>query len=187
MALCRRYDISPKKERGQNFLVDREILDKIVAAADLQKNDTVLEIGPGFGVLTVELVERVQRVVAVEADRRLVAALGETMVDYKNVEIIQEDILKFPISELRFPDYEYKIVANLPYQITSAAEPGAENRFVTIRCKAAENSKTRSENAGLPAPHVGHGGPTLLRQRTPNRAGHGPRRQSMPRILNRCR
>lgn len=120
-SLCKKYDVRPSKEFGQNFLIDGEVLETMVQAADLKKDDVVLEIGPGFGVLTTELAERVGRVVAVEADRRLVGILREVVADFKNVEIIESDILKFQISDLRFPNYGYKVVANLPYQITSAA------------------------------------------------------------------
>jgi len=130
-SLCKKYGIRPSKGVGQNFLIDREVLETMVAAADLKKDDIVLEIGPGFGVLTAELAERVGRVVAVEADRRLVEALREILAEYKNVEIIQEDILKFQVSSFsakggfasggQFSNYGYKIVSNLPYQITSAA------------------------------------------------------------------
>jgi 16S rRNA (adenine1518-N6/adenine1519-N6)-dimethyltransferase len=131
-SLCKKYGIRPSKEFGQNFLIDGEVLETMVQAADLKKDDIVLEIGPGFGVLTAELARRVGRVVAVEADRRLVEALREILAECKNVEIIQEDILKFPISPAstspsasrgeagNFQNYGYKIVSNLPYQITSA-------------------------------------------------------------------
>lgn len=145
VALCRQYGITPRRERGQNFLIDSEVLEIMAAAADLKEDDTVLEIGPGFGVLTSELTKRAGRVVAVEADRRLVTALHEVLSDYKNVTIVPEDILKFPISELRFPKYEYKIVANLPYQITSAVlkkflseEPRPSEMTVMVQKEVAE-------------------------------------------------
>lgn len=118
--LCRKYGILPQKQRGQNFLIDRNILEKIIKAADLKKDDIVLEIGPGFGALTAELAGRVKKVVAVEADRRLADALRKILAEHKNIEIIEADILKFPISNFQFSNYGYKIVANLPYQITSA-------------------------------------------------------------------
>jgi 16S rRNA (adenine1518-N6/adenine1519-N6)-dimethyltransferase len=168
--ILRDCGVKPSKEMGQNFLASREVLEKMVDAAALRKDDQVLEIGPGLGVLTAELAKKVKRVVAVEADRRLVAALGKTMVDYKNVEIIQEDILKFSISNFQFsnkfqiqnskskildtgyeiPDtkfqnYEYKIVANLPYQITSAIfrkflndEPRPAEIIVMVQKEVAE-------------------------------------------------
>ncbi len=118
--LCKKYGIRPSKGFSQNFLIDREVLETMVAAADLKKDDVVLEIGPGLGVLTAELAKRVRKVVAVEADRGMAEALREIMADNKNVEIVQEDILKFKISDLGFQNYGYKVVANLPYQITSA-------------------------------------------------------------------
>ncbi len=118
--LCKKYGVRPSREFGQNFLIDREVLEEIVAAADLKKDDVVLEIGPGFGVLTSELVARVKKVVAVEADRKLAKTLKEIIGSPKNLEVAEGDVLKFNVSDLSFKNYEYKIVANLPYQITSA-------------------------------------------------------------------
>jgi len=115
--LCEKYEIRPSKKWGQNFLIDRNILEKILEAADLKKSDIALEVGPGFGVLTQELAERVKKVYAVEIDKRLVGAIEETL-SCKNVKIINEDILKIDIDKLRLK--KFKVVANLPYQITSA-------------------------------------------------------------------
>lgn len=115
---CKKYGVRPSREYGQNFLIDREVLETMVQAADLKNNDIVLEIGPGFGVLTIELAGQVKKVLAVESDRRLANALREITADFKNVEIVEENILKLPITNYRLPNY--KIVANLPYQITSA-------------------------------------------------------------------
>lgn len=154
--LCRKYHIYPSKQRGQNFLIDRKVLDKIVSAARLKKDDVVLEIGPGFGVLTQELAKRAKRVLAVEADKRLVMALHEILANYKNVTMVQEDILKFSIfnfqslnkfsiSNFQFSNYGYKIVANLPYQITSAVlrrflenEPRPSEMVVMVQKEVAE-------------------------------------------------
>ncbi len=117
---CKKYGVRPSKEFGQNFLIDREVLEEMVRAADLKKEEVVLEVGPGFGVLTAELVGRVKKVLAVEADRKMARAAREILAEYKNAEIVEEDILKFSTSDFQFPNYGYKIVANLPYQITSA-------------------------------------------------------------------
>lgn len=143
--LCKKYGIRPSKDFGQNFLIDREVLEEIVAAADLKKDDTVLEIGPGFGVLTAELAGRVKKVLAVEADRGVASALAEIMAGKKNLEIVEKDILKFKISDLRFPNYGYKVVANLPYQITSAVfrkflseEPRPSEITVMVQKEVAE-------------------------------------------------
>jgi 16S rRNA (adenine1518-N6/adenine1519-N6)-dimethyltransferase len=118
--LFKKYGLKPSRERGQNFLIDRVVLDKISETAALGKGDKVLEIGPGFGVLTAELSRKAGRVVAVESDKKLAAALHETAARLDNVNIVEGDILKFQVSSFGFQKYGYKIVANLPYQITSA-------------------------------------------------------------------
>ena len=107
-----------KKSLGQNFLVNKGILDKIIRAAELDKNDTILEIGPGEGILTEKLAEKASKVIAVEKDRRLIVPLQEKFKN-KSVEIIKADILKFKIENLKFHDFGYKIVGNIPYYITS--------------------------------------------------------------------
>lgn len=142
---CKKYGVRPSREFGQNFLIDREILEEIVAAADLKKEDVVLEIGPGFGVLSVELSGRVKKVLAVEADRKMAGAAREILTEYKNVEIIEQDILKFSTSNFQLPNYGYKIVANLPYQITSAVfrkflseEPRPSEITVMVQKEVAE-------------------------------------------------
>ncbi|MDD2730786.1 MAG: 16S rRNA (adenine(1518)-N(6)/adenine(1519)-N(6))-dimethyltransferase RsmA [Candidatus Portnoybacteria bacterium] len=108
--------IKPNKLLGQNFLVDKNVLAKIIAAADLFKNDTVLEVGPGKGILTRELAVRASRVVAVEKDRRLAPLLQESFKNAENIKIVQADILKFLKS---WPVENYKVVANIPYYLTS--------------------------------------------------------------------
>ncbi len=107
--------LEAKKSYGQNFLIDRDALARIVGAAQLQPTDTVLEIGPGLGVLTDELVKRAGRVVAVEADAELAELLVRRMPN--NAEIVQADALTYDLSVL---PAGYKVVANLPYYITSA-------------------------------------------------------------------
>lgn len=116
-AILKAAGLKPKDYLGQNFLVDQEVLDEIVAAGRLKKSDTVLEVGPGLGVLTDELVKRVKRVVAVEKDPRLFALLQNGFYERKNVEFFNEDILKFYIKQ-RIPG-KYKVVANIPYYLTS--------------------------------------------------------------------
>ncbi|MBC7236643.1 MAG: ribosomal RNA small subunit methyltransferase A [Chloroflexi bacterium] len=133
----------PSKGLGQNFLVDRRIQGRILAAADLSVEDVVLEVGPGLGLLTRELAHRAGQVVAVELDRRMLAVLAETLAGLTNVHIVQGDILELdPPSAiaraLGVPREElgrYKVVANLPYYITSAALRhmlGAEPRPVQM-------------------------------------------------------
>ena len=118
--VLRRYGLQPRKGLGQNFLVDRRALERIVEAAELTPADTVLEVGPGVGQLTRLLAEAAGRVVAVELDPQMVAALRQELAGLRNVEIVEADILQVDPAALagRVP---YKVVANLPYYITSAA------------------------------------------------------------------
>lgn len=114
------YGLEPHKGLGQNFLLDRGALGRIVAAAEIQPGDRVLEIGPGLGVLTRALAEAGASVVAVELDRGLVGLLQDKLADLAQVRIIHQDILKADIGQLA-GGAPYKVVANLPYNITSAA------------------------------------------------------------------
>lgn len=110
------------KAFGQNFLTDETVLEKIVEAADLNKESCVLEIGPGMGVLTVRLAEQAGNVVTVEIDKNLIAPLNENLSKFSNVEIINEDILKVDLKTLfeeKFSGKSVKVVANLPYYITT--------------------------------------------------------------------
>jgi 16S rRNA (adenine1518-N6/adenine1519-N6)-dimethyltransferase len=121
--LLREFDFQPRKGLGQNFLVSEGALRRIMAAADLEPRDVVLEVGPGLGTLTRLLAQQAERVIAVELDQRLVEILSRTLADFPNVEIVQGDILEIEpggpggLSEL---SPGYKVVANLPYYITSA-------------------------------------------------------------------
>ncbi len=119
--LCKLYNIKPARAKGQNFLIKEEIYDTIVEAADFKKDDVVLEVGPGLGFLTMELAKKVKKVVAVELDDKLAEVLRVRLDEHGigNVEVANEDILRFTISDFRFKISEYKIVANLPYNITS--------------------------------------------------------------------
>ncbi len=119
-ALLARFGLRPKKRLGQNFLVDQRILRRIVEAADLQPTDTVVEVGPGLGLLTRELARRAGRVVAVEIDPQMAAVLRDVLADLPNVEIVVQDILRFD-HVAYLGGQPYKVVANLPYYITSAA------------------------------------------------------------------
>ncbi len=113
------YELDPKKSLGQNFLHDPNALEKIVATADLMPGDTVVEVGPGTGALTIRLAEAVARVIAVEVDDRLLPILARTLAAYPNVEVIYADILQTDIAAL-VGSTPYSVVANLPYYITSA-------------------------------------------------------------------
>jgi 16S rRNA (adenine1518-N6/adenine1519-N6)-dimethyltransferase len=115
-----RYGLRPNKQLGQNFLIDENILHKIIAAAELGPEDTVLEIGPGIGVLTGPLAERAWRVIAVEVDKGLIPVLQNNLAPYSNIKIIWGDILKVAPEELLADaTLPLKVVANLPYYITS--------------------------------------------------------------------
>lgn len=118
----KKYDFAFQKKFGQNFLIDSHVLDKIIAAAGVTKKDVVLEIGPGFGTMTQYLAEAAKEVIAVEIDKTLIPILHETLADYENVTIINEDILKVDIAKLveeKNGGKPIKVVANLPYYITT--------------------------------------------------------------------
>ncbi len=119
--ICRIFEIKPTRSKGQNFLVNEKIYDDIIKAADLNSNETVLEIGPGLGFLTLKLAQKVKRVIAVELDDQLASylQLGINAKDLENVEIVNQDILKFNLDAHIKASDNYKIVANLPYNITS--------------------------------------------------------------------
>ena len=115
--LLNRHDLQLKKSLGQNFLVDNEILDRIVTLANVTEEDTVIEIGPGIGSLTQKLAEKAGKVVSVEVDQRLEDVLEETLNEYDNTEVVFGDALEVNFDDL--VDGQYKIVANLPYYITT--------------------------------------------------------------------
>jgi 16S rRNA (adenine1518-N6/adenine1519-N6)-dimethyltransferase len=118
-ALLRQYDLRPSKKLGQNFLQDEQALQKITEIADIQVQDTILEIGPGLGGLTRHLALAARQVVAVELDESLFPALRTVLAPYANVRLIHADILKLRSADLvTAPDY--LVVANIPYYITSA-------------------------------------------------------------------
>ena len=120
--IIQKYNFAFQKKFGQNFLIDTHVLEKIISAAGVTKEDMVLEIGPGIGTMTQYLAEHAKRVVAVEIDSNLIPILQETLADYDNITVINDDILKVDINAL---PQEYnggrpiKVVANLPYYITT--------------------------------------------------------------------
>ena len=119
--IVEKYGFSFKKNFGQNFLVDERVLGKIVSSAEISKDDVVIEVGPGIGTLTQALAKEAYKVVAVEIDTTLVPILGELLSDFDNIEIINEDILKVDVNAIaeKYPDKKIKMVANLPYYITT--------------------------------------------------------------------
>ncbi len=111
-----------QKKFGQNFLIDPHVLDKIIAAAEITKDDFVLEIGPGIGTMTQALAEAAREVTAVEIDRKLIPILHETLADYDNITILNQDVLKTDIAAIareKNGGQPIKVVANLPYYITT--------------------------------------------------------------------
>ncbi len=123
IAVLQKYGFHFQKKYGQNFLIDTNILDKIIRAADVDRDDCVLEIGPGIGTMTQYLCEHAREVVAVEIDKKLIPILEQdTLSAYKNVTIINEDILKVDINAIvqeKNNGKPIKVVANLPYYITT--------------------------------------------------------------------
>ena len=111
--LLKKYDIRPKRRMGQTFIINPYFINKIVDAAELQKNDVVLEIGGGLGFLTKAIAKRVKKVISIEIDKRLISAMREYLKDLNNVEIVYADALK-----IKFPKVN-KIVSNLPFSIST--------------------------------------------------------------------
>lgn len=141
-ALLRAHGLSPVKRLGQNFLVDQVALDRIVSAAGLSPHDEVIEVGAGLGTLTRLLAERAARVTAIELDDNLIGILREQLADRPGVRIIHGDVLR--MADLTLPHRGYKVVANLPYYITSAVlrrflekEPRPKVMVVTVQLEVA--------------------------------------------------
>lgn len=134
--IIRKYEFAFQKKFGQNFLIDAHVLNKIIASAEITKDDCVLEIGPGIGTMTQYLAEAAGRVVAVEIDRNLIPILEETLSDYDNVTVINEDVLKVDINELAVHyngGKPIKVVANLPYYITTPIIMGLFESHVPVK------------------------------------------------------
>lgn len=117
--ILKKYNFSFQKKFGQNFLIDTHVLEKIISAADISKEDTVLEIGPGIGTMTQYLCEAAKNVIAVEIDPHLIPILEDTLSGYDNVSVLHADVLKLDLAELLAPYGRVKVVANLPYYITT--------------------------------------------------------------------
>ena len=114
------YGLIPKKGWGQHFLIDRNILNKVIRTAQVNEKDVVLEVGPGLGEMTVGLAKKAKKVIAVEIDPKMVEILKKKMMDYPNVEVVKGDILKVDFDKLLHQGKDpVKVVANLPYQIST--------------------------------------------------------------------
>ena len=135
IAVLQKYDFNFQKKFGQNFLIDTHVLDKIIAAANITKDDLVLEVGPGIGTMTQYLCEHARQVVAVEIDKNLIPILEDTLSEYDNVKVINADILKVDINKIAQEENggrPIKVVANLPYYITTPIIMGLFESHVPI-------------------------------------------------------
>lgn len=122
ITLLKDYDLKPKKSLGQNFLIDKNILKKIIKASNLEKENTIIEVGPGLGILTKALAKTAKEVIAIEKDAKLTEILKKELSDYKNTKLINKDILKLNIKKILSEtkkNINYKVISNLPYYITS--------------------------------------------------------------------
>ena len=120
--IIKKHNFSIQKKYGQNFLIDEHVLNKIIAAAELNKDDYVIEIGPGIGTMTERMAPECRHVTAIEIDKELIPILSETLSGFDNVDIINEDVLKVDLNKLiaeRNDNKPVKVVANLPYYITT--------------------------------------------------------------------
>ena len=134
--VLQKYNFVFQKKFGQNFLIDTHVLDKIIAAAEITKDDFVLEIGPGIGTMTQYLACAARKVVAVEIDKALIPILEDTLSDYDNARVINNDVLKLDIAKLAEEENggkPIKVVANLPYYITTPIIMGLFENHVPIK------------------------------------------------------
>ena len=136
IAVLQKYGFNFQKKFGQNFLIDTRVLERIIDAAQITKDDCVLEIGPGIGTMTQYLAESAREVIAVEIDKMLIPILGDTLSAYDNVTVINDDILKVDISRIvaeKNDSKPIKVVANLPYYITTPIIMGLFESHVPLK------------------------------------------------------
>ncbi|MCI7182129.1 MAG: 16S rRNA (adenine(1518)-N(6)/adenine(1519)-N(6))-dimethyltransferase RsmA [Lachnospiraceae bacterium] len=136
IAVLQKYNFTFQKKFGQNFLIDTHVLDKIIRSAEITKDDMVLEIGPGIGTMTQYLACAAGKVVAVEIDKALIPILEDTLSDYDNIKIINDDVLKVDIAKLAEDENggkPVKVVANLPYYITTPIIMGLFENHVPVK------------------------------------------------------
>jgi len=174
--LLNQYGLHAKKSLGQHFLIDESVLHSIVSAAELAREDIVVEVGPGLGVLTKELAEKVKRVIAVEADVKLVSALREIVRAFPNVSVVNSDILQtnpdylLTASGIELSKSSYKVVANIPYYITSPilrhfleASPKPSLMVVMVQKEVGEAIVAQPGEMGILAVSVQlYGKPTII-------------------------
>ena len=136
IAVLQKYNFVFQKKFGQNFLIDPRVLEKIITAAEITEDDCVLEIGPGIGTMTQHLACAAKKVIAVEIDRALIPILQDTLKDYDNVRIINEDVMKVDLARLAKEENggkPLKVVANLPYYITTPIIMGLFENHVPLK------------------------------------------------------
>ena len=181
--LLRQSGLHPDKRLGQNFLIDTASLTKVIDAAGLQPQDTVLEIGAGLGNLTRHLAARVRQVVAVELDGRIIPVLRQVLEPFPNVRIVQGDILSLSPSDLFQPSIggSYQVVANIPYYITSAvvrhlleSRPPPQRLCLTVQSEVAERICARPGDLSLLALSVQVYGNPRIAARIPAGAFYPP-------------
>ena len=134
--VLQKYNFNFQKKFGQNFLIDTHVLEKIIDASEITKDDCVLEIGPGIGTMTQYLAESAREVIAVEIDKALIPILGDTLKEYDNVTVINDDILKVDINRIveeKNNGQPIKVVANLPYYITTPIIMGLFESHVPLK------------------------------------------------------
>jgi 16S rRNA (adenine1518-N6/adenine1519-N6)-dimethyltransferase len=180
--LLRQFNLRPKKSLGQNFLIDEHALSSIVRAAEITADDVVLEIGPGLGSLTRQLADAARQVIAVEIDRALIPPLRSVLAARSNVSIVEGDILKIDPTNLLSSSLttaltRYKVVANIPYYITSAIirhllEADIKPRLIvlTIQQEVAQRLTAQPDDMSLLAVSVQFYGVPRIVQRIPAEA-----------------
>lgn len=155
--IMKKYNIYANKKLGQNFLIDENVVNTIIDKSDISKNDLIIEIGPGLGVLTKKLLENVKKVICIELDNKMIEVLKDRFSLYNNLEIINADILKVDITKLIGGYENVKVIANLPYYITTPIimklleeELNIKTVTVMVQKEVAERlvSSTGESNAG---------------------------------------
>lgn len=173
-ALCAHYGLAPSKRYGQHYLIAKSVVENILGAADIKKSETVVEIGPGFGVLTLALALRAKNVVAFEIEKKLQPYWQEQQKKHPNIEIVWGNALKaFAVRSARFAG-TYKVVANLPYQITSRAlrtvleaEHAPERVVVMVQKEVAERIVAKPGDMSLLSVSVQYFGTPHIAARVP--------------------